>query len=371
MFKKKKIVIKAKKQETIKVLSLPNNPFFEKIQSFALKIKSNDKKFIFILLKYTEKSGASLRKGIITKIKETRQKKDFLLEYILLKVLYYMDIRGLKIVEAMYKAGLVTLKEYSILLKSRNFSSGIDQITNMEKSSSTLVIYNLTLLAPMYIMLVVLLATHGLIKDTLKGMVAPMVKAGGTPPPLPHYIEDISTYLFFNGIAWSILIALLSFYYYVKHYNIPLYFKIFKFNEQEIILEVLYNIESLTKSGINITDTVLILLESETNNVKREIYEQIHTAFIKGNIQLSTIFEYYNVNYQTIGLIATGEETGSIVTTLSLAYSSLKEMFTFNMKIYSKISFYGGQILMGMIIIKPIIDILLYTSIQQLNFSTN
>jgi len=370
MFKKKELNIKSTPKENIKVLSLPNNSLFEKLLPMYLKLKKNDKNFILINLKYTEKSGASLRKGIINKIREMRMKKDFLLEYLLLKVLYYMDVRGIKIVEAMKKAGLITQKEHSILTKSRSFSDGIDQITNMEKRKSLLLVYNILLLAPMYLSLLALLFTHGLVKKTLMGMVEPMIKAGGTPPPLPHYMEDISTYIYINIFFFTILFIILGVYYYLKHFNITLYFKIFKFNEQEIMLDILYNIESLTNSGINITDSVNILLESETNNVKKEIYKQIFIAFEKGNIQLSSIFEFYNVNYQTIGLINIGEETRNIKTTLSLAYLALREVFEKNMKIYGKIAFYFGQILMGMVILKPIIDILLYTSIQQLNFHT-
>lgn len=369
-FKSKNFNFKIKSKENIVVQNLPYNPMFEKFQDTYLQISSNQKKFVLLMLKYTEKGGSSLRSGVVTKIKEAKATKNFILEYILLKVLYYMDIRGLKIVESMYLARLINKKEHSILLAARNFATGIDQITNIEKRGSALLVYNLLLLGPAYLMLVILLATHDLIKSVLEGMVKPMIDAGGHPPPLPDYMTDPTMYIYFNAIAWTFLSILLGFYYFTKHYNIPTYFKVFKLNEQELVLSVLDNIDSLLKSGINITDSVKILMDSETHNVKKELYEQIYHAFLKGNIQLSVIFEYYNVNYQTIGLISMGEETNNIIQTLEIAKSSLEETYNTYMKAYAKISFYGGQILMGGVILKPIIDILLYTSIQQLNFTT-
>jgi len=370
MFIKKKVLTINKKKENITITKLPYNPFFEKISQYYLKFNKKDKAFTLILLKYTEKSGASLRKGIINKIKETRNKKNFIMEYLLLKVLYYLDVKGLKIVDALYEATFINQKEKSILQKSRSFAEGIDQIANLSKRTSKLFVYNTMLLAPAYIMLVVLLCTHGTIKDVLEGMVRPIKDAGGTPPPLPHYMVDPSLYITYNIMFFTLLAIILLFYYYTKFYNLPLYFKTFVFNEQEKTLEVLESMSSLLNSGINLTDSVKILLDDEEDVVKKTLYEEIYINFIKGKIELSQIFEYYNVNYSTIGLISMGEETNNILETLNNAKSALSETYDLNMKIYSKISFYGGQLLMGMVFLKPLIDILLYTSIQQLNFST-
>jgi len=357
-----------RQKEKIVVTKLPKNKKYDQLKKYFFT--KRQKAFILILLKYTEKSGASLRTGIINKIKEARNKKNVLIEYILMRVLYYMDIEGYKIVDAMFAGGLINQKEKSILQKSRTFSQGINQITNLDKRKSKLVIYNLMLFGPFYIALVVLLATHSTVKNVLMSMVKPIVDAGGKAPPLPHYMQDPSLYIFYNVAFFTLLFGVLGFYYYCKYYNLPLYFKVFILNEQEKVLEILENLSSLLNSGINMTDSVKILLDDEKDIVKKKLYSEIYKNFIKGNIELSQIFEYYNVDYSTIGLISTGENTHNITETLKNAKDSLEESYNLYMKIYGKIAFTGGQLLMGVVIIKPIIDILLYTSIQQLNFST-
>lgn len=371
MFKiKKKTLIDSKNllknSKSLRITKLPFNPFLEFLSKYFFN--SKDKKLTLLLLKYTEKSGSSLREGIENKIKESKKKKNFVLEYILSKVLFYMDIKGYKIVDAMFAAKFITQKEKSILLKSRNFSEGIEQITYMNSRGSKLVLYHLFLFAPSYIVLVVLLATQGIVKDVLTKMVEPIAKAGGTPPPLPQYMQDPHTYLVINIGAFTILFLVLIFYYYLKNFDLPNYFKIFVLNEQENILSVLESINSLIKGGINLTDSVKILLDDEKSVVKKQIYSDIYHNNIKGNISLNKIFDFYNVNYNTISLIQMGEKTNNIEDALQNAKDALEETYNINMLIYKKISFIGGQLLMFGILIIPMINILLYTSVQQLNF---
>jgi len=370
MFKKKQIVKNTKKRENIVVKELPYHVIYEKFVNDYLTFYKKEKVFTLILLKYTEKSGSPLRTGIVNKIKESRRKKKFMMEYILLKILYYMDIKGHKIVEAMYLAKFITEKERSILMKARSIEEGIDQIANLEKRTSKLLVYNFLLLFPAYAMLLTLYLTHGLVKDVLEGMVKPIKDAGGTPPPLPNYMVDPQMYLTFNIMFFSLLFIVLAFYYYIKYYNLPLYFKIFLFNEQEKTLDVLESVSSLINSGINLTDTAEILYKDEKDPVKRVLYGEIFKSFSKGDISLSQVFEFYNVNYSTISLISMGEDTGKIQDGLFNAKNNVNETYELNMKVYSKIAFYGGQLLMFLVIGKPMIDILLFTSIQQLNFST-
>lgn len=338
--------------------------FFHKLK-FPL-ISSKEKTFLLMYIKETELNGSPVEESLYYKLAEFIERQKWDTAFIMNEVITIKK-KGLKIDLSLFKAGILTQKEYQTLSKARSLKDGINQIIDNKNKASKSMVGFLLLFAPPYIMITVLYFTHGLVKGVVDNMLAPIVQAGGTPPPLPNYLIDDSTYLFFMLLLYGGGAVVMGILFFLKHKNPKTYLKILPIIENEYTENILRDIQSLQDAGISLAESVEILLIGEKNIIKKNMYKELANNLKHGKINFTSVLRKYGVNYNTIALISMGENN-RFKEVMKSALNNIEERYKRNINVFLKSAFWIGQIAMMGIAMKPMVDLLLLMSIGQMNF---
>lgn len=334
-----------------------------------IKYPAKEKFRLLNKIKAIANSGQDEKKAIFNKIIEYRKSKKFILAYILQKVKNETD-NGKKLVEALYSAELINPGEYYILTNVKGgIGNGIDKILeNNIKSSKSTIGFVLALLPPALILLA-LLFSHGTVKDVLNNMMQPIVAAGATPPPMPDYLMDNTTYIIYNALFFGIVIGVTGLVIFIKKFYPEKYLSIFPIIQEEYVLDLLKSIKNVSfGGGLNISNTAKALSMGQQNKIKQMILDDIVIATANGKIEISKVLEKYSVNYSVCSNIQIGEESGNINNGLDIAISELEGEYNRDIVLFLKTSMWVGQLGMIGIAMKPMIDIMLLVSVGPLNF---
>lgn len=334
-----------------------------------IQFPKKEKFYLLIYIKSISKAGQDEKKAVLSKIVEYSKRKKYILKHILMKVKEETD-KGRRFSEALKIAGIINEQEYSILNSSKGgIADGIETILDINKKASKSLAGFLLLLLPPGIMLLVLLFTHELVYNVLHDMMAPIRSAGGTPPPIPEYLVDNTSYIIFNSIYFGSILIFFSGLLYFKKRRPHQYLGLIPIIEEEYMIDILKSLQSLSKKGsLNISNSAKFLLMGQNNNIKALILEKIVDRTSKGREKISEVFEEFNVNYSTISSLKIGEESDNINIGFDIAIDELESRYDRDINLFLKIGMWGGQLGMLGAAGKPMIDIMLLMSVGQLNF---
>jgi len=282
-------------------------------------------------------------------------------------------VKGTKISTALFKAGIINENEKDILEKAKSLDKGLERIININKTDSQIVIGMLLLLSPPLILITALLIGRPYIEQILTNMVQPIIDVGGQPPPLPPYLTDNKILLMWNILMWGATIVYFGMLYLFSKSKPKYYFQLLPLLNYKYSYEILKNIKDFIDSGLSVSDTVEILSKIEKNPIKRNMYREMSKRFKQGrNDPISSVLEENGINLITVMLVQQGEMgTGSgknYHKYITIAEHEADVKYHKYVKTFVKASFWIGQFLMMGVALKPLVDVLLYTSIQQMNF---
>jgi hypothetical protein len=200
-------------------------------------------------------------------------------------------------------------------------------------------------------------------------MLEPIRSAGGTPPPIPHYLIDNTTYIVWNSVFFTIVIGATVTMFIIKRSFPRYYLRIIPIIEEEYIMDILKSIKAISAGGgINLSNAAKALSNGEGDNIKRLLLETIVQRTAKGQEKISDVLEEFGANYNTISSLKIGEDSRDINIGLNIALDDLESRYNRDISFFLKASMWGGQLGMIAIAGKPIIDIMLLLSVGQLNF---
>lgn len=342
----------------------------EKLDSVGLiKISKKEKFYLLNSIRAVSKAGQSEKKAIENKIIEYQKRKKYNLLFLMKKVKAEID-KGKKLAEALKVAQIISNREYHILVNSKGgIAKGIEKIIETNKKSSKSMAGFLLFLVPPTIMIVALLASHSYVKKVLVDMTEPIRSSGGVPPPLPNYLDDPHTYIVLNVLYFVALIIFFGSIAFIKKYYPKKFLGLIPIIEEEYVLDILTSFKTVSAGGgINMSNSAKALRIGETNRIKALILDGIIDSTQRGKSKISEVFEDFGTNYNTISALKFGEDSYNINIGLDIAIEDLQARYDRNLKIFLKAGMYGGQLAMLGIAGKPMVDIMLYMSVSQLNF---
>lgn len=347
----------------------------EKIFNFLLKHNllrfSKKEKFNLLnTIKAISDSGQDEKKAISNKIAGYRKKTGKSHLAFLLSFTQREIEKGIPLVEALKRTGIINNREYHILKNTKgSISTGINKIIETgEKSSKSMAAFMLMLIPPS-IMLLTLVFTHDLVKQILMDMLSPIRSAGGTPPEIKPYLLEPNIYYMWSGIFFGVIFSVIIGLLIVKKYYPKKYLSLFPIIEEEYVLDILKSIRTVSSGGgINMANTAKALQDGEPNNVKNLIFSEIVKRTSSGREKISEVFEDFGINFDTISSIKIGEDANSINLGLDIATTELEKKYERDINFFLKSSMWIGQFSMIGIAGKPMIDIMLLMSVGQLDF---
>ena len=334
-----------------------------------LRLSNNEKYRILNYLKNLEQVG-NLYKGISLKEEEYTKRKMKGPLSVITKIKKEMN-NGQNIINAMHDSSLINDQEKEVFLKARDFPSAIDQILDTREKKSKSIIGFLLILMPIGGILLLLLFSQESVLKILTDMSKPMIDAGATPAPIPAYMKTNTIYLLGNIVFFSIVSIFFVFLKWAKYNSPKIYFKTIPIFEEEYSLNLTKIILSMIKSGMSFSEAIKTLQKYEKDPIFKKIFTEITEDLAQGKMNISEILENNGINYSTTSLIKMGEDSGKMIEALTSAHQEIKERYERDISIFLKSALWIGQIGMILIALKPMIDIMLLTSIGQLNFKLN
>jgi hypothetical protein len=289
-----------------------------------------------------------------------------------LKKIIQSDGYGLS--DALYKSTIINKNEKLILDKSSQIEKGLEYIIKDAKKDVRVTTGFILLLVPPLGILIGLLLTQPIVKETLVSMTEPIVSAGATPPPLPYYMTTQKVYAMWNIVIYGAVIAYFSMlYFFKKARKSKDFFKMMFLYEIQYSKEILAGIIDLVNNGSSIATAVETLLKIETNPIKKQIFKEIDRSLTNGKSNaISSIMRKHGMSEDIIMFVEQGEvgsgKNSNIFKYLNIAYKIVDDKYERYSKKWITWCMWGGQFSMLLIFLPTMTDILLYTSISQLNF---
>lgn len=342
----------------------------EKIERFFDKmrpISKGEKDFFLSYLKSGDLGGISSKDLLEIKKDEYLHLKRYIMADMVDKLLGEVR-RGVGLAEALQAIEVITESEYLTLTKSRSLSAGIDRITEKKKEAGGANGLLLLFFVPPIGITHLLLWTHGQVKDVLLKMTEPLREMTTKSVEIPGYLLDPTTYYIYGGLLHIILFGSIITFIVLKKINVPMYLKFLPYRRYEYTIDILHTIKSLKEAGISLSDSVKISIMGENDKIKLDIYKDIELSLKTGKGQLADILAKYHLDFTSIGFIRTGEKTKRFDQLLSIAEGEIKDRYERILKKLHPIAKFGGQVAMLGIAFKPMVDIMILTSIGQMDF---
>lgn len=343
--------------------------FNKKIKPGKVKISNKERNNLLSYIKAIDKSGKDPNKAITNKIEEYTMRKKHKLKAQMEGVLDYTS-RGGRLVEALYENNIINQQELYVLLNAKDgLASGIEKIIENSKNSGRFKFGIMMFLGPILAIAGALLAFHDPVKGIVIGVTEPMRSAGATPPPIPEYLVDPYMYIVTNIAIWTVLIGSIIFIQILKKKKPALYLKTIPILEEEFTLDVLKSLKTLMEGGgINLSDAANALTKGSTDPIKHDLYQSIVTRTKNGKQKLSDALSEFGINYNTISALKIGEDGNDIAAGIDIALEDLESRYKRDIGIYLRLCFWGGQLGMMFVAMKPMVDILMLMSVGQMNF---
>ncbi len=338
-------------------------------KKFKISMPAKERINLLSYIRAIDKSGKNPNIAISNKIEEYKRRKKRRLRKVCERV-RETTLSGEKLINGLYEAGIINKKELYILQNSKDgLAPGIDKIIDSSKESGKIMLGVFMFLGPIVALAAALLIFHEPVKKIVVGVSAPIRDAGATPAPIPAYLLDPTMYIILNIVIWLIIISVIIFMKLLKEYNPKEYIKSLPIMEQEYSIDILGSIRTLIASGgMNLSDAATALSEGSEDSIKEKVYLKIIEQTQLGKRNLSTVLEMFGFSYSTVSALQIGEDGGDLKAGIDIALEDLTARYKRNISIYLKACFWGGQLGMMGIAMKPMVDILMLMSVGQMSF---
>jgi len=345
------------------------NFFIEFIPPLKNLYLKNAKDDLLVYIKALHKAGFTITKAIETKLYSLKEKDPFAKQ---LKIaLNEISKKGTNELEALFLAKVLDEQEKMILSEAKgNLPIAIDQIIAKNKGSkASFKIYS-SIFGPPLIALVLLLSTHGLVKDIVAAVFEPMKQAGAKSDDFPEYLVNIKYYIMWNIFAFSIFFSFIGTVFYLKKFNYGKFLWMMPFARKEYAIDILYYLKTSLSSGVTLAKATESLSKKEKNNIKRYVYSKIFNLFKTGRTKnIHQVFEDLHFDKHIVASLKLAEDSKDLIAPIEAAYEAAMEDYALKLKKWTILSKIIGQTLMMVVLFKPMVDLLLLMSIKQLNFT--
>jgi len=345
------------------------NKIFDYITKITI-IRQN-KQLILSYLANGLKRGNNLL-TLINKYKETLNdnKEEKVIKNILNKINDIIDSQGTNTPDILYKVGLLTEKEYIIVSNYNELHLGLEVVLKMNKQKNNFNMAILLFLFPPFLVTIGLFIFQPELKSFAYSVLQPINEQSTTMIRIPSYLETRTAFglsilgfiLFYSFIIYSIE--------FIKKYYPEKYFLFFKLSEKEFIVNTFSALLNLRKSGKSYTQSYKILKDTTKDTIVKKYYSEVYELTKQGKIQaiyeISKKFNMsnFNLSYFKIGVL--NNDLDNTIDTI-LEYNEEK----YNKQVARLVKFLPliGEIIMTLIIVKPLIDIIMVTTVGAMNFT--
>lgn len=272
--------------------------------------------------------------------------------------------------QVLKEVGLLNDKEFIIVSNYTNLYTGLDLILNLNKQKNNFNLAILLLFFPPFIVTILLFIFQPEIRDFAYNALSSINEYSTTKITIPVYLED--RYFFGYTILFIIFLysSILYFINYIKEKHTYTFFRFFRLSEKEFIINTFSSIRSLRESGKSFTQSYKILSSTSKDIIIKKFYNEVYEQSQQGNkkalydISKKFNLDKFNLSYFKIGILNNDLES-SINTILEYNEIRYEKQIKFLIKVLPMI----GEIIMTIIIVKPLIDIIMVTTVGAMKFT--
>lgn len=335
-----------------------------------IKLLFNKERFhLFTYLSQGLRNGGTTRELLESISYEYKKANKLFLSAIIDKVLDNMEQDGMSDGEAMYNANLITyieLQSIETISKSEPYRA-MQFINEKTKNNDNFKWAIGMLFFPPLLVILGYLIFQPEIKDMTITMLDPINSISTKVIDIPAYIKDR---VFFGTMFSSSLIFISLLFFginYLKNHDPKTLFKIFRINEREFVINNFEILLGLLKSGQSQMRAVE-LLASNSDTISRKIFGEVAEAIREGDKTMYEVFSSYGMDSATISYIRSGEMNNYLIESVEMALEYNRERYHKLSKILQKVMPLTGEILMTIILLKPLLDIITITTVGSLSF---
>lgn len=343
-----------------------------KLQSFLFKniYFNKERKHLFSFLSQGMKNGGTTRELLESINIEYDKNKNKFMFNIVSETLNFMEQEGYSDAEAMKKSGMITENEY---LSIENISQAepfraLEFINEKTKSKNNFKWAIGMLFFPVLLVLFGYFIFQPELQNLTKDLLEPVNSLSVKEIEIPGYFKDRTLFAIGILITLSLMIGLFIFVNLLKLYNQKLLFKIFRIFEREFVINNFEILLSLLKSGQSSMRAVELLADSKDDVVTRVIFSKIKIAMTDGDKKIFEVLGDYGLDSATISYMRSGEKNNALIQSVEMALEYNKEVYSKLEKILTKTLPLIGEIIMTIVLLKPILDIITVTTVGTMNF---
>lgn len=372
------------KEILLKIRKLKRNVFSKNIFSELKEIKISKinlyiyKTFLFKRERFHLFSyiAQGLRNGGTTKELlqsinyEYKKSKRMYLYTLIEQTLDNMEQYGMSDAEAMRAAGLISymeLQSIETISKSEPYKA-MQFINEKTKNQNNLKWAIGMLFFPPLLVILGYLIFQPELQTMTMSLLEPVNSISSKKIEIPGYFNDRT---FFGTLMIGMLFIMGSIFYiieYLKKNNIKWLFQTFRIMEREFIINNFEVLLSLLKSGQSPMKAIELLSSNNTDIVSKKIFLEIKDAILEGDKNIYEVLSEYGVDSATVSYIRSGEMNNYLIESVSMALDYNRERYEKLVKILSKTLPLIGEILMTIILLKPLLDIITVTTVGTLSF---
>lgn len=357
-----------------KNVNKPGTKQYDEIYSFKKQIYmktkfKKDRYHLFSYISHGLRNGATIVELLDSIERDFRAGGQIILADLIDKTIYRMEEHGEEDAIAMFNVGMIN----EIELKSVQAISQAEPYRAMEFINSQKKNENNFKWALGMLFFPGLLVTLGYIifqpelKELTHSLLEPINQISKKDIEIPAYFE--SRWLFIKVFMGMIatMFSLFSIVEYLKVNNPRLLFKIFRIQEAEFVVNNFQILLSLLKAGHSKMRAVEIIAESG-DIVTKKIFTEIKNEIRDGEKDIYDIISKYGINSGTVSYMRSGERNNTLIESVESIVLYNTERYEKIVKFSTKVFPLVGEIIMTLILLKPIIDIITVTTVGTLSF---
>jgi hypothetical protein len=329
----------------------------ENHNNFILKIKEKSSILHTVYCKITGYGSKNYKRSIPKSLE-------------LLRVLKMDHFEGITFDVSLRNNNWINEYEFNVLRFSKTEYDGLEYIIEQQKNINNIGYAIMMLFLPaMFVSTAYFIFQPDMAAFTNQ-LLEPINNLSKKPIEIPAYMKDRTM---FGLIAFSIYATFFGIVYMLirlKNENPKMYFKVFPLVEKEFILNTVTPLYNFLIKGISFGEAVpLIYSDKKGSMLTKRIYSDMDDMLKRGDKRVYKVFQKYGIDKRTVAFLKIGAENDALV-------SSLKNIIDYNQTSYDKtvkrLVFtlpLIGQIIMVFILLIPLIDIILLTTVGVMSFT--
>jgi hypothetical protein len=283
----------------------------------------------------------------------------------------HLDIteNGISVVDALFENNFLSASDREILKYSEKIYIGLEYLLTNNKTYNDMTWAILIFFLPALAVSTGYLIFQPEMKEFIYEMIKPIQNYSSTKFEVPPMFQDRSQFLILNFILYGTFISSFILIYLLKRFKPSFYFKYVPLAQSEFIVNNFSSIKNMLKTGTSLGKVFKTLKNNSSDKNSIDIFSELDEKLSKGDTSIYTTFEKYGFDRANISYLKIGAITGSLSKTLDVLVDYNEEKRVNTSKLMLKILPLSGEILMAIILLKPLIDIIVLTTTGVLNFT--